>query len=98
MQTFLGEQFDEHISGGNIVTAEWLHKVKIAAAEQADVALAIENGIVRALGGDEEVWVDLAVVVMRDVATGAEASSAASVGAWGIVRRAMQTRHEAPCE
>ena len=57
--------------------------------ERADFAVAIENGIV-SLQGDEETWVDLAVVVLVDLSTGAEALSTStgvqfptsSVGEW----------------
>jgi len=59
-------------------------------AEGADLAVAIENGVMRLLGGDEEVWVDIAVVLLRDLATGAQSVSTsagvqfptAAVGDW----------------
>jgi len=51
----------------------------IATEPAADLAVSIENGILRGLGGEEEAWVDIAVVVLRDLATGAE-SIATSAG------------------
>ena len=39
----------------------------------ADLAVAMENGVIRALGGDEETWIDLAVVVVCDLSTGTKA-------------------------
>ena len=47
------------------------------AAETADFAVAMENGILR-MGGDEEAWVDLAVVILRDLKTGATAYGTSS--------------------
>ena len=41
--------------------------------EGADLAVAIENGLLRMLGGEEEAWVDVAVIVLRDLRTGSEA-------------------------
>ena len=35
-------------------------------AAGADLAVAIESGLLRALSGDEETWVDVAVVSVRD--------------------------------
>lgn len=63
------------------------------AAEGADLAVAIENGLVRMstkVDEEEEAWVDLAVVILRDLHTGRESIAtsagvqipAAAVGEW----------------
>jgi non-canonical (house-cleaning) NTP pyrophosphatase len=49
------------------------------AAGGADLVVAIENGILRLCGGKEETWVDVAVVIVHDLKTGAE-SFATSAG------------------
>eukprot|EP00928_Gymnodinium_smaydae_P064043 TRINITY_DN47479_c0_g1_i1.p1 TRINITY_DN47479_c0_g1~~TRINITY_DN47479_c0_g1_i1.p1 ORF type:complete len:200 (-),score=30.27 TRINITY_DN47479_c0_g1_i1:84-683(-) len=52
----------------------------IGARPDADLAVSIENGIVRISGADgQESWMDLAVVIVRDLRSGAE-SVATSAG------------------
>lgn len=41
-------------------------------AQGADLALAIQHGVLRALGGEEETWIGIAVVVLHDIASGSQ--------------------------
>jgi non-canonical (house-cleaning) NTP pyrophosphatase len=61
-----------------------------ACCSSVDYAVAIENGLLRSTVGKEELWVDIAVVLVRHVASGKEAVATsagvqfptASVGDW----------------
>lgn len=44
-----------------------------------DLVVSIESGLIKSLVGEEETWIDVAVVMVRDMSTGAE-SVATSAG------------------
>ena len=80
------------------------------AADGADLAVAIENGLMRMstkLGDEEEeVWVDLAVVILRDLHTGRESIATspgvqfptAAVGEWAEgAPRGFKRAHNVEC-
>jgi len=69
--------FDETVRGAKNRLAALMGQ--LGESPDVDVVVAIENGIMKALGGDEEVWVDIAVVVLTELGTGAE-SLATSAG------------------
>ena len=70
---------DKTLRGAKNRLAALLDAIENGACKTPDLAVAIENGLMKVLGGEEETWIDVAFVVIRDIASGTESVST-SVG------------------
>lgn len=69
--------FDETLRGAKNRLASLLGQ--LGEAPEVDLVVSIESGLIKSLVGEEETWIDVAVVLVRDMSTGAE-SVATSAG------------------
>jgi non-canonical (house-cleaning) NTP pyrophosphatase len=69
--------FDETLRGAKNRLASLLGQ--LGEAPEVDLVVSIESGLIKSLVSEEETWIDVAVVLVRDMSTGAE-SVATSAG------------------
>ena len=69
--------FDETLRGAKNRLASLLGQ--LGEAPEVDLVVSIESGLIKSLVGEEETWIDVAVVLVREMSTGAE-SVATSAG------------------